>query len=333
VSTSFKTGKTRADGKNRVTVASLAADFMGPLPSGHHLFAVVDYYSRWVEIAIMTATPNVEKTVEALEKMLTTYGLPNFITMDNGPQLINQYFKQYCEQNGIVHRRTTALWPQANGEIERQNRSFLKRLKIALSEKKIGVTSYRSTYLCIGLHRNQQRELVQPSCFLVESYAPSYWSLGIRILTISKCEIATGNIKKKENVRRRKTVPSILKTGNQVFMKQERENKLSTTFNPKPLTVLDKQGNSLLLESDEGVTYKRNITHVKKFEKPYERNIEERDQRDNIVDEVNKDASIQGQTDVDTVEIDSEKADDNISAERPVRNSRTSAKYNDFMMY
>ena len=39
-------------------------------------------------------------------------------------------------------------------------------------------------------------------------------------------------------------------------MKQERENKLSTTFNPKLLTVLDKQGNSLLLESDEGVTYK-----------------------------------------------------------------------------
>jgi hypothetical protein len=45
----------------------------------------------------MTATPNAEKTVEALEKMLATYGLPNFITTDNGPQLISQYFKQYCE--------------------------------------------------------------------------------------------------------------------------------------------------------------------------------------------------------------------------------------------
>jgi hypothetical protein len=58
-------------------------------------------------------------------------------------------------------------------------------------------------------------------------------------------------------------------------MKQERVNKLSTTFNPKPLTVFDKQGNGLLLESDQGVTYNRNITQVKKFEKPYERNIEE----------------------------------------------------------
>ena len=39
---------------------------------------------------------------------------------------------------------------------------------------------------------------------------------------------------------KRKAVPSTLKSGDQVFMKQERENKLSTTFNPKPLTVLNR---------------------------------------------------------------------------------------------
>ena len=38
------------------------------------------------------------------------------------------------EENGIAHRRTTSLWPQANGEIERQNRSILKRLRIAQAE-------------------------------------------------------------------------------------------------------------------------------------------------------------------------------------------------------
>jgi hypothetical protein len=37
--------------------------------------------------------------------------------------------------------------------------------------------------------------------------------------------------------------------------------------------------------------------------------------------------------DVDSVGIESEKADDNISAERPVRNPRTPAKFNDFVMY
>lgn len=102
----------------------LAADFLGPLPSGHVLFCVVDYYSRWTEIAVMKSTTSAEKTVEALDKMFITHGLPVSITTDNGPQFVSQYFKQYCEQNGITHRRITPLWPQANGEIERQNKSF-----------------------------------------------------------------------------------------------------------------------------------------------------------------------------------------------------------------
>ena len=33
---------------------------------------------------------------------------------------------------------TTPLWPQANGEIERQNRSILKRLRIAQAEVETG---------------------------------------------------------------------------------------------------------------------------------------------------------------------------------------------------
>jgi hypothetical protein len=60
----------------------LAADFMGPLPSGHHLFAVVDYYSRWVEIAIMTTTLNEEKMVEALEKMFIFRILSKFSSLN-----------------------------------------------------------------------------------------------------------------------------------------------------------------------------------------------------------------------------------------------------------
>ena len=51
-----------------------------------------------------------------------------------GPQFTSEHFTKYLEENGIAHRRTTSLWPQANGEIERQNRSILKRLRIAQAE-------------------------------------------------------------------------------------------------------------------------------------------------------------------------------------------------------
>ena len=38
------------------------------------------------------------------------------------------------EENRIEHIGTTPLWPQANGEIERQDLSILKRLRIAQAE-------------------------------------------------------------------------------------------------------------------------------------------------------------------------------------------------------
>ena len=48
-------------------------------------------------------------------------------------------------------------------------------------------------------------------------------------------------------------------------MRQDRKNKLTPTFRPAPYHVLDKTGNSVVVESPDGVQYKRNSTHVKKF--------------------------------------------------------------------
>ena len=56
------------------------------------------------------------------------------VTSDNGPQFISDTIEQYFTNCGIEHRKTTPLWPQANGEVERQNRSLLKR--IAQAENK-----------------------------------------------------------------------------------------------------------------------------------------------------------------------------------------------------
>ena len=53
--------------------------------------------------------------------------------------------------------------------------------------------------------------------------------------------------------------------GDTVLLRQERKNKLTPTFRPEPYRVLDKSGNSVVVESPDGVQYKRNSTHVKKF--------------------------------------------------------------------
>ena len=54
----------------------------------------------------------------------------------DGPQFVAKEFTGYMEQQGSRHHRVTAKWPQANGEVERQNSSLLKRLQIAHAEKR-----------------------------------------------------------------------------------------------------------------------------------------------------------------------------------------------------
>ena len=53
----------------------LAAELLGPLPSGDYIFVVVDYYSRFFEIEF-TKSITTEKIVSLMSKMFVTHGLP-----------------------------------------------------------------------------------------------------------------------------------------------------------------------------------------------------------------------------------------------------------------
>ena len=76
--------------------------------------------------------------INELEKMFATHGFPCSVTSDNGPHFIADSFETFLRNSGIEHRKTPPLWPQANGEIERQNSSLLKRMQIAQRKDKIG---------------------------------------------------------------------------------------------------------------------------------------------------------------------------------------------------
>ena len=108
---------------------------IGPLPTGESILVVVDYYSRYYEVDILKSTV-ASKVISSLEEMFARHGLPESLTSDNGPQFISAEFAEYMVQQGIRHHKVTAKWPQANGEVECQNSSLLKRLQIAHAEKK-----------------------------------------------------------------------------------------------------------------------------------------------------------------------------------------------------
>ena len=176
------------------------------------------------------------------------------------------------EENGIAHRRTTSLWPQANGEIERQNRSILKRLRIAQAEGR-NWKSEIDNFLVIYRSTPHSTTGVSPAQLLfgrrIRTKLPHLQEFSI------EDEVRDRDNKRKEKEKvyadcQRTARESEIREGDKVLLKQEKEKKLSAPYKQSPFKVIQKNGNSVLVEAD-GVQYSRNVTHVKKyFERDYD---------------------------------------------------------------
>lgn len=251
----------------------IVIDFKDPLPSGDYVFAVTDYYSRYVEISISKRN-TAEVAINSLKKMFATHGLPYTVTSDNGPHFVAEAFKTFLKDNGIKHGKTTPLWPQANGEIERQNRSLLKRMQIAQVEGKDWKEAVQ-TYLVAYRNTPHPSTGVCPSELLFGRTLRTKLP-GLRQAAKLDEEVRDRDQEKKIKMkeysdRTRKAEESNLMAGDKVLLKQPRANKWTTQFESQPYELIDKCSNSVMIRSPEGARYKRNTTHVKLYherEKP-----------------------------------------------------------------
>ena len=91
---------------------------------------VIDYYSRFLEVAILKST-TCTKIIEVITLMFARFGVLFSLRTDNGSQFVSKEFESFLQAHGVEHHRTTPLWPQANGKVERQNCSLLKSLQIS----------------------------------------------------------------------------------------------------------------------------------------------------------------------------------------------------------
>ena len=261
----------------------LAADLMGPLPSGESILVLVDYYSRYIEVAILKSTTSAKLIME-LDRIFSIHGIPLSVRTDNATNLVSEEFEAFLTENGISHSNTTPLWPQANGEVERQNRTLLKILKIAHAEEK---NMKRELYKFLLAYNSTPHQTT--------GIAPAELLFGRKIRTkmpeLSKLdhkEISdhysfqhkpVPEYKQDESVRdrdserkmigkeyadeRRNAKESSVKVGDEVLVKDKKTNKLSLEFEKEPYKVLDKRGSQLTVQSPSGKTMKRNVTSTK----------------------------------------------------------------------
>ena len=162
----------------------------------------------------------------------------------------------------------TPLCPPANGKVERQNRSLLKRIKIAQIEKRNWKEELGS-FLIMYQMTPHSTTGVSPAELLFRKKLQTRIP-GIEEFPVDDQEVRDKDSEAKEKGKlyadeKRCANKSDVKEVDSVLLRQDLKNKLMPTFRPEPYRVLDKSGNSVVVESPDGVQYKRNSTHVKKF--------------------------------------------------------------------
>ncbi|GJW50356.1 reverse transcriptase domain-containing protein [Tanacetum coccineum] len=123
-------------------IADIAGHFPGNQVTGSaqvckvkFLIVAIDYFTKWTEAkAVATITGNqVKKFV--WDNIVCRFGLPEEIISDNGKQFRDNPFKDWCDKLCIRQCFASVKHPQANGLVERANRSLGEGIKARLDER------------------------------------------------------------------------------------------------------------------------------------------------------------------------------------------------------
>jgi len=157
--------------------------------------------------------------------------------------------------------------------VERFNQPLGKALKTATSEGKVWqqelnrfLLQYRTT-----LHSTTK---VSPAELLFNRVVKGTFPLLTKNNVVDRHkearenELSSQRYNKQYADRRRRTKPSDLRVGDYVIVKQNRRNKLTSTFSETPYTVTERNNSKVTARNKQGHTVTRNVSHFKRITMP-----------------------------------------------------------------
>jgi len=229
---------------------------------GKTFMVVVDYYSRYIEIARLGKTTS-DVVVEQLKMIFARVGIPEIVISDNGPQFSSSEFKSFSQKWNFVHVTSSPHFPQSNGEAERAVQTA--KTLIQQDDLQLALLTYRATPI--------------PSL----GFSPAELALGRKIRSTLPClpetlipQTPKGEVFKDNNQlakqqqkhyfdrnARAHPLPE-LHPGDKVLIKLENEKKWT-----KPAEVAEKYSErSYVVKTQDGATLRRNRRHLQQYESP-----------------------------------------------------------------
>ena len=120
--------------------AQWGLEIIGPFPRAvgnkRYLLVSRDYFTKWVEVEPLANIRDVDATRFLWKNIVTWFGVPHALILDNGLQFDSKTFRSYCGELGITNRYSTPAYPQGNGQTKAVNKVIVNGLKKRLDDAK-----------------------------------------------------------------------------------------------------------------------------------------------------------------------------------------------------
>ena len=120
--------------------AQWGLDIVGPFPKAagnkKYLLVGTNYFTKWVEAERLANIRDVNVKKFVWKNIVTRFGIPHSLILDNGLQFDSKSFRRYCCELGITNRYSTLAYPQGNGQAEAVNKVIVSGLKKRLDNAK-----------------------------------------------------------------------------------------------------------------------------------------------------------------------------------------------------
>jgi len=104
-------------------MSAVCLDLVGPLPKttmgNRYLLVTVDRFSKLTRVVALTRE-DAETVASALcNTWVVSYGPPDTLLTDNGPQLTSTLFQGVCSPMGLTNLYSTTYHPHTQGQVDR----------------------------------------------------------------------------------------------------------------------------------------------------------------------------------------------------------------------
>ena len=253
---------------------NLAADFYGPLPSGHHILVVIDEYTRFPEVEVLPSV-SARHTLPALDRIFSSRGFPEKLKTDNGPPFNSKEFANFAEVCGFEHKPVTPYWPEANGNAE----SFMKNIGKVVKAAQLEMRPWKQE---LNKFLRNYRATPHTTTGVAPASLLNGYEMKIKLpqITVPEDDFQLRSRDKlekqkmKKNAERRRNIKqSNVQVGDKVLLKHVlKKRKSEPIYQEEPFEVVAKKGSQVVARRGEEVKV-RNSSLMKRIhtrEKPLE---------------------------------------------------------------